>query len=84
MREDELITSTERSPLHSEGEHGAFLASHPVLQSHAARKTGCSAAGGRAEAMAVSRRCAFLYGGAVSLDKYGWCLPLIGAMGRRR
>jgi len=33
FREDELITSTERCPLHSEGEHGAFLASHPVLQS---------------------------------------------------
>jgi len=38
FREDELITSPERSPLHSEGEHGAFLASHAVLQSHAAQK----------------------------------------------
>ncbi len=84
FREDELITSPERSPLHSEGEHGAFLASHPVLQSHAARKTSCPAAGGRAEATAGSRRCAFLYGGAVSLGKCGWCLFLVGAMGRRR
>jgi len=84
FREDELITSTERCPLHSEGEHGAFLASHPVLQSHAARKTSCPVRGGRAEATAVSRRCAPLYGGAVSLGKYGWCLPLVGAMGRRR
>ncbi len=40
--------------------------------------------GGRAEATAVSRRCALLYGGAVSLGKYGWCLFLVGAMGRRR
>jgi len=84
LREDELITSTERCPLHSEGEHGAFLASHAVLQFHAARKTSCSAAGGRADVAAVSRRCAPLYGGAVSLGKYGWCIPLIGAMGVRR
>jgi hypothetical protein len=84
FREDELITCPERCPLHSEGEHGAFLASHPVLQFHAARKTSCSAAGGRADVAAVSRRCAPLYGGAVSLGKYGWCLPLVGAMGRRR
>ncbi len=40
--------------------------------------------GVRAEATAVSRRCAPLYGGAVSLGKYGWCIPLVGATGRRR
>ena len=54
FREDELITSSERCPLRSEGEHGAFLASHPVLQSHAARKTSCSAAG----AVQMSQRSA--------------------------
>jgi hypothetical protein len=84
FREDELITSPERSPLHSEGEHGAFLASHAVLQSHTGTETSCSAAGGRAEATAVSRRCAPVYGGAVSLGKYGWCIPLVGATGMRR
>jgi len=46
FREDELITCPERCPLHSEGEHGAFLASHAVLQSHAARKTSCPVGGG--------------------------------------
>jgi len=40
--------------------------------------------GVRAEATAVSRRCAPLYGGAVSLGKYGWCIPLVGATGMRR
>ncbi len=45
FREDELITSPERSPLRSEGEHGAFLASYAVLQFHAARKTSCPVGG---------------------------------------
>ena len=40
--------------------------------------------GVRAEATAVSRRCAPVYGGAVSLGKYGWCIPLVGVMGVRR
>jgi len=84
FREDELITCPERSPLHSEGEHGAFLASHPVLQSQCSTQNQLLGGGVRAEATAVSRRCALLYGGAVSLGRYGWCLPLVGAMGRRR